>query len=587
MKSFSENQLVISNQNQEEDNYIMRPYYPRWDDTRNCQAIAKTHKEFTPTTCGSASFLEESEAEHVGLFQQGTDTNTCPYLGSFRSKFDNSSKPIFARNPLIVRRKVIEMLKGNGHLLTVAPTRAGKGSGQILMNLLTKAGSVVVLDIKGDNHAYSAGYRESEMGQKVYRFAPFAKSTSVWNPLAIKFAEPYQIEEYAVFLANLLITPDTSQNESFWNDAAKEFLVGLIVYVLTAPLTPKTSLYSDDQPVVHERSMRDLSRLTTLNAGGFTELLEEMMKSDCYIVRRYASSMHQKFMNEGRTGPNVLATLNRHLAVWHFERLHKATYRSSTDPHDKEPAPNDFDFSELLDGKTSIYLIIPPDALSEYRAVLRVMIGLAIRELTNSVEERLNNGVENNNPPVLFLLDEFPQLHYMSPIEDGLSYLAGYGINLWFFVQDINQLKIHYPHSWMSFFSNCAAKCFFGVNDLETATLVSEWIGNKTVEQYSRTESDSVNTHLYNSIPVKNRSLTSSYIARPVMTPDEVMRMSRYEIIIFMNGLHPIRGELPKYFEFEHLLKRSQILPLDEDQTALRYYLYLFLYLILFQYCLD
>ncbi|OAI16448.1 hypothetical protein A1359_07290 [Methylomonas lenta] len=557
----------------------------RWYDLARDKKLEHERNNNKSKTCGSAGFISEHEAQNSNLFQPGTGANICPYLGSFRSKFDNSDKAIYAQSPSIIRNQGGISFQGSGHNLTVAPTRMGKGSGQIVPNLLTKPGSFLVLDIKGENYKLTAGYRQRNMGQKLVSFAPFESSTSVWNPFAIKFTEPYEIEEYAVALANLLIIPDIGQDRGFWDDAAKEFLVALIVYVLTVELAHKESLHSDDQPVVNERSMRELSRLSTLNAEGFNQLLKDMMIADSYIVRRYASSMEQKFMNEGRTGASVLATINRNLAVWHHERLYRATYQPSADPEDKEPAPNDFEFSELLDGNTCIYLMTPPESLSEYRPVLRVMIGLAIRELIRATQKQLNNGEDNNNPPVLFLLDEFPQLHYMSPIEDGLSYLAGYGINLWFFVQDINQLKIHYPRSWMSFFSNCAAKCFFGVNDLETATLVSEWIGNETVQQISKTESDSIDKTSYNPIPVKNISVTQSPVTRAVMTPDEVMRMPRYEMIIFINGLRPIYAELPKYFESEILVQRTRISPINESQAVLLWYF--FLYWHLFQYSLD
>ena len=40
---------------------------------------------------------------------------------------------------------------GDRHLLTVAPTRSGKGVSSIIPNLLTYQGSVIVIDPKGEN----------------------------------------------------------------------------------------------------------------------------------------------------------------------------------------------------------------------------------------------------------------------------------------------------------------------------------------------------------------------------------------------------------------------------------------------------
>src|ERR1700733_11903666 len=60
----------------------------------------------------------------------------------------------------------------DAHLITVAPTRSGKGRGVIVPNLLHYAGPVVVLDPKGENYQVTAR-RRREMGQPVIKLDPF------------------------------------------------------------------------------------------------------------------------------------------------------------------------------------------------------------------------------------------------------------------------------------------------------------------------------------------------------------------------------------------------------------------------------
>ncbi|MGB1288308.1 MAG: type IV secretory system conjugative DNA transfer family protein, partial [Aggregatilineales bacterium] len=55
---------------------------------------------------------------------------------------------------------------GDSHLVTIAPTGAGKGRCAIIPNLLRYRGPVVVVDPKGENYAVTARTRR-EMGQKV------------------------------------------------------------------------------------------------------------------------------------------------------------------------------------------------------------------------------------------------------------------------------------------------------------------------------------------------------------------------------------------------------------------------------------
>src|SRR4051812_4199702 len=61
---------------------------------------------------------------------------------------------------------------GEGHLITVAPTGAGKGRSVIIPNLLSYDGPVVVTDPKGENFAVTARARR-QMGHAVYKLDPF------------------------------------------------------------------------------------------------------------------------------------------------------------------------------------------------------------------------------------------------------------------------------------------------------------------------------------------------------------------------------------------------------------------------------
>lgn len=61
---------------------------------------------------------------------------------------------------------------GDDHLLTLAPTRAGKSVTTIIPNLLRYRGSVVVLDPKGELYKETSAWRAKNVGP-VHRIAPF------------------------------------------------------------------------------------------------------------------------------------------------------------------------------------------------------------------------------------------------------------------------------------------------------------------------------------------------------------------------------------------------------------------------------
>jgi type IV secretion system protein VirD4 len=269
--------------------------------------------------------------------------------------------------------------------------------------------------------------------------------------------------------------------------------------------------------------------------------------------------------------------------VWGYSRLRQVTHRSG---EDGEPVANSFAFKDLREGQTSIYLIIPPDYLTEYRSVLRVLIGIAMREL------RMSYGAsDQEKPPVLFLLDEFPQLAYMRPIEEALLYLAGYNVRFWFFVQDISQLQLHYPNSWRTFLANTSTQCFFGVSDIQTANLVSEMAGTTTVTNLSfgasatftdgvsgsrsrtrgtssgsgpggassgTSESESYTSGWSYSASL-GQSTNTSFVARRLIMPDEVLRMHDYEQVVFMKGIAPLRATRIPWFKNTRLEELGKI----------------------------
>jgi type IV secretion system protein VirD4 len=571
---------------------------------------------------GSANFLTENETSNLGLTQQGQKNKFCPYIG-----FIDTQRALFARQPYFENLRNLtgvinldNLPEGNGHLLTVAPTRAGKGTGQIIPNLLSWIGSVLVIDIKGENYLRSAGYRQQELNQKVIRFAPFEEISKIWNPILTIRANPEQHEstpeeeEDARYLTNLLITPSGSADGVFWENSAKNFLEGLLLHIRTVSLQ-QTNQHSDktDQSKnlsqVRERSMREVRRLLSLEQDQFTDLLDDMAKSQRTLIREAGSNLNRLMGSSGQSkiGQSILATLLEQTSVWAYQRLHRVTYKASDIAEGLEPELNDFSFSQMRNGNTSIYLIIPPDYLTEYRAVLRVMIGCAMRELRLSFVEHKQSLVSQEKPPVLFMLDEFPQLAYMRPIEEALLYLAGYDVRFWFFVQDVSQLQLHYKNSWQSFFANTGTQCFFGVSDIDTAMLVSNMAGMTTTEHTSHTYQaapNNTNEELYYLskhdslfypmpnysfdnhifflqssqdrnvyfrskryhqsfylVPNIGMSSTVSNTSRPLITPDEVMRLPEDEQIVFMKGISPILCYRIPYYRIGDLGKTADIKP--------------------------
>lgn len=494
-----------------------------------------------PTTFGSAEWMSLRALKEARMLEQAADKNAGPFVGML--------------TPLEIggMKSYLAYANGEGHLLTLAPTRAGKGRGQIIPNLIAWPGSALVLDIKGENYEFTAGFRHA-MGHRAIRFSPFEAGGLRWNPIdrigwrASTAANDPIRQENARLIANLMLVPNPHAKDPYWDNAAKTLLQGLLLYVSTRALHPD---------FLRERSMAEVRRLMTQAPEEFETTLHDMASSPEDWVRESANTM-LRMSGSHQQMAGVLTTLLEHTSVWSFARVKDAT------------AHSEFTFSDLREGPpTTIYLIIPPEALTEYRSVLRVMIGWAMYELRQNYLEARDGG----RPPVLFVLDEFPQLGAMKPIEDALLYIASYGVKFWFFVQDLSQLQQHYEKTWRQFFANCGTRCFFGVSDLETAKLVSEMTGQATVRNRSYNVGASVthtvseqtgsssntgygpggasggsgtsNSRGTSDAYGSNSGLTTAFVGRALMTPDEVLRMPHGRVIVLSKFLPAMRAQLP------------------------------------------
>jgi len=441
----------------------------------------------------------------IALFQKPTDT-----FGS--ASFANGTD--LRRNKLRKSGVVIGKHEGRfirfdrpGHILTFAPTRSGKGVSSVIPNLLDHLGSVVVTDIKGENFRITAPYR-ADLGP-VHAIAPFDPDigNAMFNPVDfIRTGTPHEVDD-ARLLAEMIITSDNSE-PNHWEREARTLITGFLLYIVN--LMP-----------AEKRNLSELRSIFMSRPEVFDAHLDAMSDSDHPIISRVADGFSQK---EDRERASVISTAQGGTEAFESPQLAAVTKRST------------FSFEQLKDGVVSVYVVIPPEYVKVYQPFLRLIVGLATTAMTR------NRHLPKK--PVLFLLDELPALGYMRPIEDGIGYLAGYGAMLWLYVQDLDQLQKTY-RKWRSMIANCAVRQAFNVQDRDTAVLVSEMLGQRTV----KVESDGNTGKLaWLGLPSsfsKHRSETG----RPLLAPDEVMMLPSSCQVLFVQGCKPILSEKVRYFE--------------------------------------
>jgi type IV secretion system protein VirD4 len=185
--------------------------------------------------------------------------------------------------------------------------------------------------------------------------------------------------------------------------------------------------------------------------------------------------------------------------------------------------------------------------MARYARMIRLWISAAMAAMTRT-QTKPADGL-----PVLFMLDEMAQLGRMEPLITAVSLLAGYGMTMWMVWQDLAQLKSIYENEWPSFLANAKVQQFFGVNDHETAKMVSEMLGEETVLNESSSENVGRSSQgLFSSTPATKTTGTSVSIsesARHLLKPDEVRRLSREAMLMFVQGCSPILAQRLAYFQ--------------------------------------
>ncbi|MBE6385483.1 MAG: hypothetical protein E7048_07450 [Lentisphaerae bacterium] len=443
---------------------------------------------------------------------------------------------------------------GDGHILTVAPTRSGKGVGLVIPNLLHYPGSVLVIDPKGENYAVTHKFREKVLGQKIVCLDPFhivldknEESDSI-NPFdgIVDYSQPKstyiqqnpELLDEANMIADSLIMRSPEEKDPHWNDKCRTLLKGLILAVICGYGRP---IDSYNPAKGQRRHLSEVRYLLTLGVKDFSTLLVDMefdKKAAGGLLSRASLEIQSMGKEEQK---NVIS-----FALKHTEFLDTPLVEQCLGEEDLRYRGS-YNLRDLkTQGGVSIYMILPPHYLTRYVRLFRLWITMAMAAMTRTAQKPADGC------PVLFMLDEMAQLGTMEMMRQAVSLLAGYGMSVWMIWQDLSQLKALYEHDWPSFIANAKIQQFFGINDHETAKYISEMLGTATIGIQTSSEGSgrgSQDWKLLSGNHSTNQSVSYSEKERNLLSPDEVRRLNREAMLMFVQGIPPILAERISYFK--------------------------------------
>ena len=404
------------------------------------------------------------------------------------------------------------------HTLLFAPTGSGKGVGFAIPNCVFWEESLICHDIKLENFETSAGWRETHLKQKIFCWVPAdVNGTShCYNPMEWISTKPGQMVDDVQKLANILLP-----KQEFWTNEARTLLVGIILYLIADPEKPKSfgevvrTIRSDDFAYLVAVGLDTYGE--TIHPIGYMNLAAFLNKAD-----------------KERSG--VVSTLNSGLELWGNPIIDATTAKS------------DFNFTSMKTDPITVFIGLTPDNIQR----LKPLMCMVYQQATAFMSQHMPTKEEKYG--VLYLMDEFPTVGKLEQFLAGIAYFRGYHVKLFLIVQDTQQLKGTYEDTGMnSFLSNSTYRVTFAANNVDTAKLISELIGNQTVE------SDSSSRSKWFSLNANQGSVSISQTQRALLMPQEVINLPRDNEIILIEANPPVRTKKIFWYKVKWMSSRVRM----------------------------
>ncbi len=473
---------------------------------------------------GTARFQSGLEIRESGLLPHGDQPHTGVYVGGWTDS-----------------RGCIHYLRHDGpeHCIVIAPTRSGKGVGNILPTLLSWPASSLIYDEKGELWALTAGWRAGHAGTVVIRWEPGAIDGSAsFNFLEeVRLGTPHEVAD-AQNIAQMICDPngDGIEGKDHWGKTSFDLLSAVILHVMykakagsrTASLADVAFALSD--PEEKSDALWE-EMLTNRHLPGGTHAV-------------VAAAGRDQLDRPERERGSVLSSAKTYLTLVKDPIIAENTRRS------------DFRIMDLMNHErpVSLYIVTRGGDKERLRPLVRLLLTMAMRQLMG-VALRYKDGqpLMPHRHRLLMMLDEFPSLGRLQIIQDALPKCAGYGIKAFLAAQNREQMFNAYG-AHQSITSNCHVRIVYAPNEWETAEWISRMIGNTTIVKEDVTESG----RRFGSLNSVSR--TYHEVSRPLLTPDEIMCLKKAqknsdgqivesgETVVFLAGERPIFGTQILYF---------------------------------------
>lgn len=478
--------------------------------------------------------------------------------GSARFGWSRELKPFASKSPFM------DMILGRGLRVTLLEKKSprydrnknlvvigGSGSGKtfrfVKPNLIQANCSNIVVDPKDHLPQKTGKFFLKEGYQIKILDLVNLTNTDGFNPFRYLDNENDLNRMLTVYFNNT--RGSGSRSDPFWDEASMTLVRALASYLVDFYNPPKTSeelieesrlskaerdrLYLQEKQDLEARRRRgrypsfpEISKLIKLLAKSDQaekSVLEVMFEryakkygTENFTMRNWADFQNYK----DKTLDSVIAVTTAKFALFNIQSVIDLTKIDT------------LEMKTWGTQKTMVYLVIP-DNDSTFRFLSALFFSTVFSTLTRQADVDFKGKLPIH---VRSYLDEFANVGEIPDFAELTSTVRSRNISLVPILQNIAQLQGNYKEkeAWKTILGNCDSLLYLGGNDEETFKFMSGLLGKQTIDV--RTTSRSFGQ-------TGSGSLSHQKIARDLMTPDEVGRMSRDECLVRIANMPVFKGK--------------------------------------------
>jgi len=421
----------------------------------------------------------------------------------------------------------------NANMAICGASGTGK-SRSISRNLILQAArrneSVIITDCKSELYNSMSEYlREQGYVVKVLNLIEMDHSDA-WNCLG----EVGSNELMAQTFSDIVLSNTTGDDrDAFWFNAELNLLKALVLYVSLEMPPDKRNFATVYDMLVNEneRSLRKIMNdISVEHTNAFTG---EVMPPSPAVA---PFSIYMQSSETVRT--SVIIGLGSKLQVMQAQQVKNITSYDEID-------------LELPGKQKCAYFCIVSDQDNTFEFLSTLFFSFLFIRLIRYADTRDDGCLPTK---VKFVLDEFPNCSGSIPdFKKKCSTIRSRGVSVAVFFQNIGQMKNRYPDDeWQEILGACDTTIFLGCTDMLTAEYFSDRIGVASVE-VEGTMRELNSMRITNYTPSYRE--TNSLGKRPLMTPDEILRIPPDEELVFIRGENVFRAHRFDYSKHTHYKK--------------------------------